>query len=255
MDSQSTNLENSGVEVKPQTNESLETKPNNNWITVLAMALFVVFSFCVVGFLYYQNQQLKEMLAKYQSSSTSTPVATSLSTANWKTYPSETIVGLKYSFKYPTEAKLVEAQDRSIFTIRENELTHIYNGKNNDIENIMDSYQPFGSTEITFSNTQPITIGNLEGYKTTGTNLEGISTYYFLREENLPGVLIFSFESNENETEELLMQILSTFKAVEIKSIIEPKACTLEAKMCSDGSYVGRTGPNCEFAPCPTPKP
>jgi len=30
-------------------------------------------------------------------------------------------------------------------------------------------------------------------------------------------------------------------------------ACTMEAKMCPDGSAVGRTGPNCEFAPCPTP--
>jgi translocator protein len=28
-------------------------------------------------------------------------------------------------------------------------------------------------------------------------------------------------------------------------------ACTMEAKLCSDGSYVGRIGPNCEFAPCP----
>ena len=28
-------------------------------------------------------------------------------------------------------------------------------------------------------------------------------------------------------------------------------ACTQEAKLCPDGSYVGRTGPNCEFAECP----
>src|SRR6185295_15193176 len=28
-------------------------------------------------------------------------------------------------------------------------------------------------------------------------------------------------------------------------------ACTLEAKLCPDGSSVGRTGPNCEFAACP----
>lgn len=28
-------------------------------------------------------------------------------------------------------------------------------------------------------------------------------------------------------------------------------ACTLEAKLCPDGSAVGRTGPHCEFAPCP----
>ena len=32
---------------------------------------------------------------------------------------------------------------------------------------------------------------------------------------------------------------------------IQPKACTEEAKLCPDGSAVGRTGPNCEFAPCP----
>ena len=30
-----------------------------------------------------------------------------------------------------------------------------------------------------------------------------------------------------------------------------PVACTMEAKLCPDGSYVGRTGPNCEFSECP----
>lgn len=30
-----------------------------------------------------------------------------------------------------------------------------------------------------------------------------------------------------------------------------PMECTLEAKICPDGSTVGRTGPNCEFAACP----
>jgi len=29
-------------------------------------------------------------------------------------------------------------------------------------------------------------------------------------------------------------------------------ACTAEAKMCPDGTAVGREGPNCEFAACPT---
>lgn len=32
---------------------------------------------------------------------------------------------------------------------------------------------------------------------------------------------------------------------------VTPKACTDEAKICPDGSAVGRTGPNCEFSPCP----
>jgi hypothetical protein len=36
---------------------------------------------------------------------------------------------------------------------------------------------------------------------------------------------------------------------------IEGQACTKEAKICSDGSAVGRSGPNCEFAACPEVAP
>lgn len=34
-----------------------------------------------------------------------------------------------------------------------------------------------------------------------------------------------------------------------------PKACTEEGKQCPDGSYVSRSGPNCEFAGCPNSLP
>ena len=34
----------------------------------------------------------------------------------------------------------------------------------------------------------------------------------------------------------------------------EEVACTMEAKICPDGSSVGRIPPSCEFAPCPTPQ-
>ena len=33
-----------------------------------------------------------------------------------------------------------------------------------------------------------------------------------------------------------------------------PVACTMDAKVCPDGSAVGRTSPNCEFAACPGAK-
>ena len=35
------------------------------------------------------------------------------------------------------------------------------------------------------------------------------------------------------------------------KKAQESGACTKEAKICPDGSVVGRAGPDCEFAPCP----
>ena len=37
----------------------------------------------------------------------------------------------------------------------------------------------------------------------------------------------------------------------ENKGLWEPVACTMEAKICPDGSSVGRVPPDCEFAPCP----
>jgi len=31
----------------------------------------------------------------------------------------------------------------------------------------------------------------------------------------------------------------------------QPVACTMEARLCPDGTAVGRVPPNCDFAPCP----
>jgi len=48
----------------------------------------------------------------------------------------------------------------------------------------------------------------------------------------LIGILIYTYTQNANQS--------PTFTA-----------CTLEGKVCPDGSVVGRAGPNCEFAECP----
>ena len=45
--------------------------------------------------------------------------------------------------------------------------------------------------------------------------------------------------------------IVVTVLIISIQSS-QPKACTEEAKICPDGSAVGRVPPNCEFAPCPS---
>lgn len=47
----------------------------------------------------------------------------------------------------------------------------------------------------------------------------------------------------------LLLSIILT-GCTNTKTMV-PQACTEEAKVCPDGSAVGRTQPNCEFAPCP----
>jgi hypothetical protein len=49
----------------------------------------------------------------------------------------------------------------------------------------------------------------------------------------------------------LLLAVIGFVVYVLIKKAPPPMACTMEAKLCSDGSYVGRQGPMCEFAACP----
>jgi len=48
--------------------------------------------------------------------------------------------------------------------------------------------------------------------------------------------------------------ILTIFFVLLLVGCSVPKACTQEAKICPDGSSVGRIGPNCEFPTCPESK-
>lgn len=53
----------------------------------------------------------------------------------------------------------------------------------------------------------------------------------------------------------LIAGILFWFQSFKQQSVTDNNnqqvACTMEAKLCPDGSSVGRFGPKCEFAPCP----
>jgi hypothetical protein len=54
----------------------------------------------------------------------------------------------------------------------------------------------------------------------------------------------------------ILAAILVTGGVVLVtRSVPRQVACTQEAKQCPDGSYVGRSGPSCQFAACPSPSP
>ena len=57
-------------------------------------------------------------------------------------------------------------------------------------------------------------------------------------------------EEKTYDLDNLIDEIVNTVRTVDSGNK-PPVACTMEAKLCPDGSAVGRTGPNCEFAPCP----
>lgn len=55
------------------------------------------------------------------------------------------------------------------------------------------------------------------------------------------------------QIQSLMQQIQQLQEQIRIltASTTTPVACTMDAKICSDGSSVGRVGPRCEFAACP----
>lgn len=101
-------------------NSNPQIPKDSHWITILAMGLFVIASLAVVAFLYYQNQQLKSMLANYQTPLASpTPSASQAPNGdlvNWKTYTNSTY---KYSVKIPTDWEAIrQSGDDSVISIR-----------------------------------------------------------------------------------------------------------------------------------------
>ena len=79
-------------------------------VMYLVLSLFVLVLLASTAFLYYQNMQLKNMLAKYPVQTAASPTPTSYQspvpstttnpTANWKTYNNKV---LKYTINYPSD--------------------------------------------------------------------------------------------------------------------------------------------------------
>jgi len=50
----------------------------------------------------------------------------------------------------------------------------------------------------------------------------------------------------------LLAIVAYVIGAMYMNKTVKPVVCTAEARVCDDGTSVGRIGPNCEFEACPT---
>jgi|GEM_PF-2931602 len=71
----------------------------------------------------------------------------------------------------------------------------------------------------------------------------GLGTIIILIIALTTGAFIWQYEKNQLPDERQISQPPRNNKT-------QPVFCAQDAKRCSNGSYVSRTGPNCEFAPC-----
>lgn len=227
----------------PEIPAAPEIKKDNHWITILAMALFVLGSLATVAFLYYQNQRLKSMLASYQSQPSPSPTATADPTADWKTY---TNTKFGYSIKYPAALTIKEYATETQFFIDKEYFPTL----NIDVSKNLNpkTEKPYTKIQdavlIKDINLKERTYGDI-AWTYDENNLYG--SYLAATDKYMYAI---SLDNNPNNLYSL-DQFLSTFKFLGASPSAEPKACTQEAKLCPDGSYVGREGSNCEFAPCP----
>lgn len=212
-------------------------KQSNFLVTLLSVLLLV--SVFIAGFFAYQTQNLVKELTKLQV--TPTPIATTEPdlTADWKTYTNE-----KYGFsiRYPNELDLNAKE----VDIKSNALDYYKKCSNGTYDGCGGSEWP--DYKITFfgeNNIAKFDIDIWEGDMTEpfAGKLKNNKTYL---------VSTFRLFGENGKIEPLEVDIMKLIN--DSLSFTDQVACTMEAKVCPDGSYVSRSGPKCEFEACPTPK-
>ncbi len=70
----------------------------------------------------------------------------------------------------------------------------------------------------------------------------------------LPVIAFYMGVAYQERIDKPILQELYKMNSKNPSSIEGGIACTMEARLCPDGSAVGRQGPNCEFKKCPGEK-
>ncbi len=225
-------------------------KNESGQIAVIALAVFILFCLGTVIFLYYQNQQLKNMLAKYSGPTTfPTPLTTSIPVPAPTVIVTSPIKSTKIVSPLTVTGSVPPGwMFEGIFPIKLIDSNKKVIAQGNAKETVAGSWQ--GGSSVDFKAT--LTFSNFKG---TGTLV--------LENDNPSGdpnkVQVFEVPIGINclprpaclDANPRCM-IPETSDMCPAKTTTLPVACTMEAKICPDGSSVGRTGPNCEFTPCPT---
>lgn len=205
-------------------------------------------------------------------------------TAGWKTY-SNSEYGI--SFKYPADWLVKGKNSGQEAVTLQSGIGLIPGGKNQgsastplyidrfdnlkklELKAWIDDYNANSPLSRTFysGGLQETTVGGYKAFKVDKGDCEPFYCYTAIIMANDKIFMFHDIDFGEGfgySNQELINyrvvfdQILSTFKFLDQTSPLpsatpsgEQTACTQEAKLCPNGSYVSREGPNCEFAECP----
>jgi hypothetical protein len=228
---------------------------------VISILSFFLMVFCIIaGFFAWQTQKLSGDIKEYKMSTTMQPSPIANKSKEWKTYADEKY---KFEIKYPS---FVEPT-REDSTIYENYNDFInFKNTSNGLGLFSIGVNTAGvKKEVAYirSKTEGHIAADLtKNYKVRIADYEAVVLEYTKKNDqsefNAITHIIFSDGKNTYEINipsNLYEQIVPTFIFKKNDSAnLNSVSCTMEAKICPDGSSVGRSGPKCEFSPCPTPK-
>ena len=223
-------------------------KANLKYILIIVVLAAIVGG-GIFGYYYLWIKDLETRLAVLELKM---PKTVKDETANWSVFSGEALMEGKtyyFQFKYPpnfvlTTGKFQQAEQVNLGYFG-NSFSVYHSG---NFEVVREDWQCNGDDRFNFAGyiTQKAICSSPSSPGITYVTLGGPRAVNWPPEyETVPVTIDYSFK--EKETGEIFNKMLSTFKFLEEK----PVACTQEAKVCPDGSAVGRTGPDCEFAPCP----
>lgn len=259
----------------PLTDSTNDNKKSSFLITLLSVLLLV--SVFIAGFFAWQTQNLVREINSNKIELT--PIATQTSdqdsTQNWKIYSNDKL-GFSFKlapvFKYPEiitpsesnsfsnkegVSSPLELSDEDILlestiytNIDESSLKKVNASLASNLGSITNQpFQPIGSIKK---------LADLENggsiFEESPTSINEVTYYIAIwnNNNNIHVLKMFAMKDLATSNKSIFEEMAKTYNFTENES---QTACTMDAKICPDGSAVGRSGPKCEFAPCPTPKP
>lgn len=229
--------------------------------TIIVIAIIV--ALIDIGIYYIINSDKKEFTSR-QNVSYVTPSTTPDPTSSWKTY-----INQKggFSFKYPSN-----------YVVKEN-LTSVPQNIQLSSEGLLQNFQltitykpilatqtldtliaqnPLCPSILPANGTPSVINGEQPAQVYIDTPCGSLTkTVVYTTNNTIFYIMTIETQSTYEEVKKYTDQILATLQFLPVVSSQQTaptstSVCPADAKLCPDGSSVGRSGPKCEFAPCPT---
>ena len=226
----------------PQVVSGEQPVAKSNGFLISLLSILLLLAVLIAGFFAYQTQRLVKELRVMSDESKPAPVATQTPTPTIPSKFKQSYTNKEFTLDFPTECtqgeKYIECKKDNLDILIDTKLEGVGTSGQDEIKIINLN----GTKWRRFSINAPNPLFSAYAYT---DDLNDNSSNYFIA---------VNYSQFSVEAQNYFEKILSTFKFIEPVASTSPNniVCTMEARICPDGSAVGRSGPNCEFAPCPT---